>query len=120
MKTYENIIISSTNKKYVEKENKSHHLFLKYIIRKTVFYFSLFFTIISVVFIISRFYIQNYYNDIFPPRFQLDPEDYLIARELERIMGINKPLWQAYINFIIQVFTFDFGPTIALPGYYNF
>ncbi|MBN1216443.1 MAG: hypothetical protein JXA99_13515 [Candidatus Lokiarchaeota archaeon] len=100
----------------IKKKKKISHLYLKYVLRKAMFYFTIFFIIISMLFLLSRLYIQFNIDDIYSS-YTIDvgffDEDLLLAMEaeLERIMGIGKPLWEAYIDFIIQVFTFDFGST---------
>ena len=103
------------------KEKRRKYQFLKYIVKKAGFYFLTLFTMISLTFFIFYSFIEDLFPlpNIVPP---INPsEDYIekIRRYLaiREFWGVGKPLWQAYFEFILQVFTLDFGPTINLIYY---
>ncbi|MBY9008094.1 MAG: hypothetical protein KGD63_15240 [Candidatus Lokiarchaeota archaeon] len=106
-KTISNSQIFLTLEKKDQKKKKNNHQLLKYTIKKVVFYFIAFFIMITMFFLFSRFYVQTLvsHEGIYFDNF---------LRKIFEAWGLEKPLWQAYCEFIVRVFTLNFGPTIDL------
>ncbi|MBY9008092.1 MAG: hypothetical protein KGD63_15230 [Candidatus Lokiarchaeota archaeon] len=118
---FEKIISNSqiflTFEKNDQKNKKIKHQFLKYIAKKAVFYFTVFFIMISMFFLFSRFYLQTWALHFWDDISFMGEGDVLFINALCEFWGLGKPLWQAYFEFIVQVFTLNFGPSIGL-GYH--
>ena len=116
-KTISNSQIFHTFEKNDQKNKKRKHQFLKYIAKKAVFYFTVFFIMISMYFLFSRFYLQTLIlNFLEDNSGMILPVDGSFLYEILEAWGLRKPLWQAYFEFIVRVFTLNFGPSMSL-GY---
>jgi peptide/nickel transport system permease protein len=90
---------------------------LNYVLRRVFFLFMVIWTAASINFILPRLTGRD------PIRVQLMQQIATQGRKAEdaeqmvatytRIFGLDKPLWQQYITYIVNVFRFDFGYSIA-------
>jgi peptide/nickel transport system permease protein len=87
--------------------------YIQHIAKKAIFYFVIFFIAISIAFIIPRLVPGNPLYYIYTPKGGVDKSAWLerIA-ELEEYLGLNKPLWEQYLNFLANFFQGNLGQSI--------
>lgn len=91
--------------------------FVRFLIRKAIFYAIVMFIAITLVFFIPRLMPGNPVDRMVPRGISAPGVDWnKIRRDLEEYYGFDKPLLEQYINFWSNLLKGDLGRTVTVPA----
>ncbi|MFX0061741.1 MAG: ABC transporter permease [Candidatus Hermodarchaeota archaeon] len=99
-------------------KNTLSHPYARFLQRKGAFYLIILFISITLIFLIPRLMPGDPATRITPPlRPPETPEDYAARiAQFQEYYGLDKPLHEQYINFWINLFQLNLGPTFSYPN----
>jgi len=122
--TFSNLKESDEQKLLESKENAadihekepakvSTHAYLKFVLKKAVFYVIAFFIAVSLTYVLPRL-LPDPIERLLPTCQSCPTDPNWLARRasLEAYFGIDRPVWESLLNFWANFFKLDFGPSL--------